>query len=43
MSVQPHDQTNSDPARLALLSEDQRAWFTQKYAKARAVLLGEVP
>jgi len=33
--------TNSDPERLALLSEDEQAWFTQKYAKARAVLLGE--
>lgn len=35
------NQTNSDPQRLALLSEDEQAWFTQKYAKARAVLLGE--
>lgn len=34
--------TNSDPARLALLDDEQRAWFTQKYAKARAVLNGEV-
>ncbi len=33
--------TNSDPERLALLSEDEQAWFTQKYAKARKVLLGE--
>lgn len=32
---------NSDPARLALLSEDERAWFTKKYAKARKVLLAE--
>ncbi|GLW31205.1 HD domain-containing protein [Actinoplanes regularis] len=32
---------NSDPARLALLSADEREWFTQKYAKARKVLLGE--
>lgn len=30
---------NSDPARLALLDAEQRAWFEQKYAKARAVLL----
>lgn len=37
------NQTNSDPERLALLSEDEQAWFTQKYAKARAVLLGEQP
>ncbi len=29
---------NSDPARLAMLDDGQRAWFTQKYAKARAVL-----
>lgn len=35
------NETNSDPARLALLSEEERAWFTQKYAKARRVLLGE--
>lgn len=35
--------TNSDPARLALLSADEQEWFTQKYAKARAVLLGEAP
>jgi (p)ppGpp synthase/HD superfamily hydrolase len=34
--------TNSDPARLALLTESEREWFTQKYAKARRVLLGEV-
>jgi (p)ppGpp synthase/HD superfamily hydrolase len=33
--------TNSDPARLALLTAEERAWFTQKYAKARAVLQGE--
>jgi (p)ppGpp synthase/HD superfamily hydrolase len=32
---------NGAPERLALLSEDEQAWFTQKYAKARAVLLGE--
>lgn len=36
------NQTNSDPARLALLTEDEQAWFAQKYAKARKVLLGEV-
>jgi (p)ppGpp synthase/HD superfamily hydrolase len=35
------NENNSDPARLALLDEEQRAWFTRKYAKARAVLLGE--
>jgi (p)ppGpp synthase/HD superfamily hydrolase len=35
------NQTNSDPARLALLSEEEQAWFTRKYAKAREVLLGE--
>ena len=35
--------TNSDPERLALLSEDEQAWFAEKYAKARAVLLGERP
>jgi (p)ppGpp synthase/HD superfamily hydrolase len=29
---------NSDPVRLALLDDEQRAWFTQKYAKARKVL-----
>lgn len=34
-------ETNSDPARLALLTKDERARFTQKYAKARVVLLGE--
>lgn len=35
---------NSDPARLALLDPEQAAWFEQKYAKARAVLLaGEAP
>jgi (p)ppGpp synthase/HD superfamily hydrolase len=34
--------TNSDPERLALLSGEEQEWFTQKYAKARAVLLGEV-
>ena len=33
--------TNGNPKRLALLSEEEREWFTQKYAKARAVLLGE--
>lgn len=33
---------NSDPARLALLTESEREWFTQKYAKAREVLLGGV-
>ena len=32
------NETNSDPARLALLDDEQRAWFTEKYAKARAVL-----
>ncbi len=32
---------NSDPARLVLLTPDEREWFTQKYARARAVLLGE--
>jgi (p)ppGpp synthase/HD superfamily hydrolase len=32
---------NSDEARLALLSESDRAWFTEKYARARKVLLGE--
>jgi len=32
---------NSDPARLALLSESEQEWFTQKYARAREVLLGE--
>lgn len=37
------NETNSDPARLALLSANEQAWFTQKYAKARAVLLGEAP
>lgn len=36
------NQTNSDPERLALLNPDERLWFTQKYAKARAVLLAEV-
>jgi (p)ppGpp synthase/HD superfamily hydrolase len=36
------NQTNSDPERLALLTADEREWFTQKYAKARSVLLGEV-
>lgn len=36
------NETNSDPARLALLTDSEREWFTQKYAKARAVLLGEV-
>lgn len=35
------NQTNSDPERLALLTSDERQWFTQKYAKARVVLLGE--
>lgn len=34
--------TNSDPERLALLTADEQAWFTQKYAKARTVLMGEV-
>lgn len=29
---------NSDPARLALLGVEQRAWFEKKYAAARAVL-----
>lgn len=36
------NETNSDPERLALLTAEEREWFTQKYAKARAVLLGEV-
>lgn len=35
------NRNNSDPARLALLNEDERAWFTQKYATAREVLLGD--
>ncbi|MFI5938021.1 HD domain-containing protein [Actinoplanes sp. NPDC051494] len=35
------NETNSDPARLALLTPDEQARLTQKYAKARAVLLGE--
>lgn len=35
------NENNSDPARLALLDEEQRAWFTRKYAKARVALLGE--
>lgn len=35
------NQTNSDPERLALLTAEEREWFTQKYAKARKVLLGE--
>ncbi|RKR92669.1 HD domain-containing protein [Micromonospora pisi] len=30
---------NSDPERLALLDPEQAAWFRQKYAKARLVLL----
>jgi (p)ppGpp synthase/HD superfamily hydrolase len=33
--------TNSDPARLALLTESEREWFTAKYARARKVLLGK--
>lgn len=33
------NETNSDPERLALLTADEREWFTQKYAKARAVLI----
>lgn len=36
------NETNSDPERLALLTAEEQEWFTQKYAKARAVLLGEV-
>jgi (p)ppGpp synthase/HD superfamily hydrolase len=32
------NQTNSDPARLALLSLDEQLWLTQKYAKARQLL-----
>lgn len=35
------NETNSDPERLALLTAEEREWFTQKYAKARAVLLGK--
>jgi (p)ppGpp synthase/HD superfamily hydrolase len=35
------NETNSDPDRLALLTAEEREWFTRKYAKARAVLLGE--
>lgn len=31
---------NSDPDRLALLDPETQAWFTAKYARARAVLLG---
>ncbi|GAA0493741.1 hypothetical protein Ade02nite_21200 [Paractinoplanes deccanensis] len=33
--------TNGDPERLALLTAEEREWFTYKYAKARKVLLGE--
>jgi (p)ppGpp synthase/HD superfamily hydrolase len=32
---------NSRPDRLAALDPEQAAWFRQKYAKAREVLLGE--
>lgn len=35
------NETNSDPARLALLTDKEREWFTQKYARARAVLLAQ--